>query len=43
MKGIFYDLDEWLDLIEESKPKEISEGAKWWLSRIKTKTSLSFS
>lgn len=37
MTGTFYDMDEWLQLISK-KDRELSEGAQWWLSRIKAKT-----
>lgn len=37
MDGHFYELDEWFKIIE--KKKEMSEGAKWWLGRIKEKCS----
>ena len=38
MNGKFYDVDEWLTLLD--KDTEMSEGAKWWLSRIKLKSEL---
>jgi hypothetical protein len=37
MTGMFYDMDEWLQLISK-RDRELSEGAQWWLSRIKAKT-----
>jgi len=40
MKGLFYNIDEWLEMVEDNRPKTepASEGARWWLSRIKTKS-----
>jgi hypothetical protein len=37
MDGKFYAFDDWLHMITEKDNKELSEGAKWWLSRIATK------
>lgn len=37
MTGMFYEMDEWLQLISKKDTKEMSEGARWWLSRIKAK------
>lgn len=37
MNGKFYNFDDWLYMIENKNKKELSEGAKWWLSRIAAK------
>ena len=37
MTGMFYEMDEWLQLISKRDTTEMSEGARWWLSRIKSK------
>jgi hypothetical protein len=33
MDGQIYDVDEWFKMIQQ-KETELSEGARWWLSRI---------
>lgn len=38
MNGIFYDLDDWMKLVEKQKRETTSEGAQWWLSRIRDKS-----
>lgn len=37
MDGTFYELDEWLRLLEKNESRQLSEGARWWLSRIANK------
>ncbi len=39
MKGYFYDLDDWLKIVEQKRRESPSEGAQWWLSRIKARSS----
>ena len=38
MKGNFYDLDDWLNMVEEKRRENSAEGAKWWLGRIKSRS-----
>lgn len=38
MKGKFYEMDEWLKMVDDVNKKDFSEGAKWWLNRIRTRT-----
>ena len=38
MKGVFYDLDEWLKMVEQRRRPNSSEGAQWWLGRVKTRS-----
>lgn len=40
MTGKTYTLDDWLNLVSQRKPETMSDGAKWWLNRIKEKTSI---
>jgi hypothetical protein len=37
MTGLFYEMDEWLQLISRRDPDKMSEGARWWLNRLKSK------
>jgi len=38
MNGLFYDLDEWLKMVEERRRPSSAEGARWWLERIKARS-----
>lgn len=41
MTGMFYEVDDWFELISKNDADEMSEGAKWWLQRIKSKSEVS--
>ena len=43
MKGYFYDVNVWLKMVEEREKPTSSDGAKWWLDRIKVHAPLNFS
>jgi len=40
MNGSFYDMDDWLKLIETERNKSLSEGAQWWISRLRSKSDI---
>jgi len=40
MVGEIYDFDKWLRMLEAKENRELSEGARWWLSRIAAKQNL---
>jgi hypothetical protein len=37
MQGYFYDVDSWLKKVEEKRRETTSEGARWWLERVRLK------
>ena len=38
MNGKFYEMDEWLRLVDKTEKQDFSEGAQWWLTRVKTRS-----
>ena len=45
MEGVFFDVDAWMENLEKHRQthsQEASEGAQWWLERIKQKADSGF-